>query len=139
MRHPVTTLPTTNPLNYRHCGATNFEILLMIANRYCRRNARFAVLSSPHRKLQKWAARVLIHPGSIYDTSFDDDPELRIGLLRFINIAFFALLRSAMEGERVRQMAYISSISGTKKHDYTQSLPCVTPRILQNCEIRKNN
>ena len=39
------------------------EILLIIANRYCRRNARFPLHSSPHTKFQKCAARVLIRPG----------------------------------------------------------------------------
>ena len=38
---------------FRHCWETNFEILLIAAIRYCRRNARFPVHTSPHRKFQK--------------------------------------------------------------------------------------
>ena len=59
LHHPVTNAPTTNPLNYRYCWETRFEILLIIPNRYCRRNARFPVHSSPDWKFQKCAARVL--------------------------------------------------------------------------------
>ena len=65
LHHPVTTTPTPNPLSYRHCWKANFEIFSIIANRYCRRNARFPVHSSPYRKLQKFVARVLICPGKI--------------------------------------------------------------------------
>ena len=57
-----TTLWPPNPLSYRHCWETNFTILLIIAGRYCRRNARFLTHSSTHRKFQQCAARVLIRP-----------------------------------------------------------------------------
>ena len=63
VHHPVTTTPTSNPLSYRHWCETLVETLLIIANRYCRRNARFLVHSNPHRKFQMCAARVLIRPG----------------------------------------------------------------------------
>ena len=62
--HPMTTIPTPNPLSHRHCWETNFEILLIIANKSCRRNVRFPVHNSSHRKFQKCASRVLIRPGS---------------------------------------------------------------------------
>ena len=42
------------------------EILLIIPNKYCRRNAGCPMHSSPHRKFQKCAARVLIRPGTTY-------------------------------------------------------------------------
>ena len=63
LHHPVTTAPTLSPLCYLYCCETSHEILLIISNRYCRRNARFPVHSRPHRKFQKCAARVLIHLG----------------------------------------------------------------------------
>ena len=59
----VTITPTPNPLSYRHCSETDFGILLIIPNRYCRRNVRFPGYSSPHGTFQKCAARVLIRPG----------------------------------------------------------------------------
>ena len=62
LHHLVTTTPTLNTPSYRHCWETNYEILLIIENRYCRRNARFPVHSSLHWKFQKCAARVLIRP-----------------------------------------------------------------------------
>ena len=64
LHHTMTTAPTPNPLSYHHCWEARFEILLIIANRYCRRNARFPVhSSSSYRKFQKCAASVLIRPG----------------------------------------------------------------------------
>ena len=65
VHHPVTTTPTSNPLSYRHWCETLVEILLIIANRYCGRYAGFPVRSSPHKKFQKCAARVLIRPGVV--------------------------------------------------------------------------
>ena len=64
LHHPVTTIPTPNPLSHQHCWKNSFEILLIITNRYCGRNARFPVDSSRHRKFQKCTARVLIRPDS---------------------------------------------------------------------------
>ena len=68
LHHPVTTIPMPHPLSYRHCWETNSEILFIIGNRYCRRNERFPLHSSPHRKFQKCTTRVLIRP----DTTFGD-------------------------------------------------------------------
>ena len=58
--HPVTNTPKPNPLSYRHCQETNFEILLIMANRCWRRNGRSPLHGSPQRKFQRCAARVLI-------------------------------------------------------------------------------
>ena len=59
--HPDSNLQRAPPCDY-YWRETLVDILLIIANRYCRRNARFPVRSSPHRKFQKCAARVLTRP-----------------------------------------------------------------------------
>ena len=68
LHHPVITAATPKPLSYRHFKEINLEILLFIPNKYCRRNARFPVHTSPHRKFPKCAARVLIHPACSKDS-----------------------------------------------------------------------
>ena len=78
MHNPVATTPTSNPLSHRYWCKTLLEILLIMANRYCRRNARFPVHSSPHRKFQKCAARVLIRPGLPHSVTCNRDKSIML-------------------------------------------------------------
>ena len=54
-----------NPLSYAADQKEHGEILLIMADRYCKQNAGCPVHGSPHRKFEKCAARVLIHPGKV--------------------------------------------------------------------------
>ena len=108
LHHLTISNPTPNPLSHHRRVRKRGEILFIMPNRYCRRNARCLVQSSPHRKFQKCSTRVLILSDETQHSDTDQLQETNQNLATYFNgensqkIVYNGLSIGAVENRPVR-------------------------------------